>query len=450
MILKLALKSLFERRVSVALTIVALAISIAVVSSVEHIRSEAQNSFNRTVSGVDLIVGPRTSAINLLLYSIFRIGTPGTGISSETYQVISSDNRVAWQIPIALGDSHQGYRVVGTENTLFEHYRYGNQQPLTFTSGQPFSSIHDVVLGSEVAKELDYNLGDEIVLSHGIAEISFTQHDNHPFQVSGILAATGTPTDQAVHIPLQGLAAMHGARGHSHDHDGNPADHAATATDQQVTDNEHDEHEHEHIDDESGQPASTTTTRTTAEIATTLPVDITATLIGLHSRAQVFTLQQAINNYPGEALTGVMPGIALAELWQMMANVEGLLRLISVLVMLASILGLATMLLASIRERYPEVSLFRSIGVSSHALLLSIEAEAILIAISGTVLGLCFTAVGAWLSQPWLSQNYGLYISANPLSGNMMIFICALMIATALVALIPAIKLYRAAKNPLR
>ena len=161
-------------------------------------------------------------------------------------------------------------------------------------------------------------------------------------------------------------------------------------------------------------------------------------------------MQQAINNYPGEALTGVMPGIALAELWQMMANVEGLLRLISVLVMLASILGLATMLLASIRERYPEVSLFRSIGVSSHALLLSIEAEAILIAISGTVLGLCFTAVGAWLSQPWLSQNYGLYISANPLSGNMMIFICALMIATALVALIPAIKLYRAAKNPLR
>ena len=174
---------------------------------------------------------------------------------------------------------------------------------------------------------------------------------------------------------------------------------------------------------------------------------MTATLVGLHSRAQVFTLQQAINNYDAEALTGVIPGIALAELWQMMSNVEGLLRLISVLVMLASILGLATMLLASIRERYPEVNLFRSIGVPSAALLLSIEAEAILIAISGTVLGLGFTYLAALISQPWLSQNYGLYISANPLSGNMMIFIIALLSATALVALIPALNLYRVANK---
>ena len=445
MILKLAIKSLIERRVSVILTVIALAISIAVVSTVEHIRSEAQNSFNRTVSGVDLIVGPRTSSINLLLYSIFRIGTPGNGISSETYRIIASDSRVAWQIPIALGDSHQGYRVVGTDNTLFAHYQFGNRQALAFAQGRQFGSSHDVVLGSDVAKDLGYSLGDEIVLSHGIAEVSFTQHDNHPFQVSGILAATGTPTDQAVHIPLSGLAAMHGAGGHNHDQPA-PNEHTNHANDDVAVNNhnEHEhEHEHEHSNNDSQQAADTNTGIATV---TTLPVDITATLIGLHSRAQVFTLQQAINNYPGEALTGVIPGIALAELWQMMANVEGLLRLISVLVMLASILGLATMLLASIRERYPEVSLFRSIGVSSGALLLSIEAEAILIAMTGTLLGLGFTAIAAIISQPWLNQNYGLYISANPISGNMMFFIGALLIATAVVALIPALKLYRAAR----
>ena len=440
MIIKLALKSLLERRISVALTIIALAISIAVVSSVEHIRSEAQNSFNRTVSGVDLIVGPRTSSINLLLYSIFRIGTPGNGISSETYEVIASDNRVAWQIPIALGDSHRGYRVVGTENTLFEHYRYGNQQPLVFAQGEHFSDSHDVVLGSDVAQALGYSLGDDIVLSHGVGEVSFTQHDSHPFYVSGILAPTGTPTDQAVHIPLNGLAAMHGAGEHNHDH---PAEHSSTG---QVHDNEdaHSEHEHANEDDHEHEDEHQNSEQ---RMAASIPVDITASLIGLHSRGQVFTLQQAINNYPAEALTGVIPGIALAELWQMMSNVEGLLRLISVLVMLASILGLATMLLASIRERYPEVNLFRSIGVSSSALLLSIEAEAILIAISGTALGLGLTSLAALFSQPWLSQHYGLYINANPLSGNMMIFIIALLSATALVALIPALSLYRAANK---
>lgn len=439
MIFKLALKSLLERRSSVLLTTIALAISIAVVSSVEHIRSQAQESFNRTVSGVDLIVGPRTSAINLLLYSIFRIGTPGNGISSDTYQLIASDSRVAWQIPIALGDSHQGYRVVGTENSLFDHYQYGNRQPLVFAQGQHFNDSQDVVLGSEVASQLGYQLGEEIVLSHGLAEISFTNHDNHPFVVTGILAATGTPTDQALHIPLSGLAAMHGVVGH---------DHGDAHDDEHETENESEAHDHaedqdpEHEHDHS-QDATSTSTEHMA-----LPVDITATLVGLNSRAQVFSMQQAINNYTGEALTGVIPGIALAELWQMMANVEGLLRLISVLVMLASILGLATMLLASIRERYPEVSLFRSIGVPSHALLLSIEAEAMFIALSGTALGLLFTTTAALLSQSWLSQNYGLYISINPLSGNMLVFILILLLASALVSLIPAVKLYRVASAP--
>lgn len=439
MIFKLALKSLLERRSSVLLTTIALAISIAVVSSVEHIRSQAQESFNRTVSGVDLIVGPRTSAINLLLYSIFRIGTPGNGISSDTYELIASDNRVAWQIPIALGDSHQGYRVVGTENSLFDHYQYGNGQSLVFAQGGHFNNSQDLVLGSDVASQLDYQLGDEIVLSHGLAEISFTNHDNHPFVVTGILAATGTPTDQALHIPLSGLAAMHGVAGHDHG-DAHDDEHA---TENEIEADDHaPEHEHEHEHENSQDAASTSSEHMS------LPVDITATLVGLNSRAQVFSMQQAINNYTGEALTGVIPGIALAELWQMMANVEGLLRLISVLVMLASILGLATMLLASIRERYPEVSLFRSIGVPSHALLLSIEAEAMLIALSGTALGLLFTTTAALLSQSWLSQNYGLYISINPLSGNMLVFILILLLASALVSLIPALKLYRVAAHP--
>jgi putative ABC transport system permease protein len=439
MIFKLALKSLLERRSSVLLTTIALAISIAVVSSVEHIRSQAQESFNRTVSGVDLIVGPRTSAINLLLYSIFRIGTPGNGISSDTYQLIASDSRVAWQIPIALGDSHQGYRVVGTENSLFDHYQYGNGQSLAFAHGGHFNDSQDLVLGSDVASQLGYQLGDEIVLSHGLAEISFTNHDNHPFVVTGILAATGTPTDQALHIPLSGLAAMHGVVGHGH---GDAHD------DEHDTENESDAHDHAEDQDPEHEHENSQDATSTSSENMTLPVDITATLVGLNARAQVFSMQQAINNYTGEALTGVIPGIALAELWQMMANVEGLLRLISVLVMLASILGLATMLLASIRERYPEVSLFRSIGVPSHALLLSIEAEAMLIALSGTALGLLFTTAAALLSQSWLSQNYGLYISINPLSGNMLVFILILLLASALVSLIPAVKLYRVASAP--
>ena len=126
---------------------------------VEHIRSQSKQSFNSTVSGVDLIVGARTGSLNLLLYSVFRLGSPTNNIDWETYQQISYNAKVAWSIPISLGDSHKGFRVMGTTTDYFKYFSYGKKRQLEFSRGKPFEHVFDVVLGAQVAKKLGYQLG---------------------------------------------------------------------------------------------------------------------------------------------------------------------------------------------------------------------------------------------------------------------------------------------------
>ena len=114
MFFRLAYKSLLDRKGSVLLTLLAISVSIFVLLGIEHIRHQAKESFGNTVSGTDLIVGARTGNLNLLLYSVFRIGNATNNIRWETYEEIASNPSVEWTIPISLGDSHRGYRVMGT------------------------------------------------------------------------------------------------------------------------------------------------------------------------------------------------------------------------------------------------------------------------------------------------------------------------------------------------
>lgn len=206
---RLALASLFNRRGSALLTLLTIAASVALLLAVERVRVQAKASFASTVSGTDLIVGARGGSIQLLLYAIFRIGDAPQNFSWESYQALRGHPAVAWTIPLALGDAYRGYRVLGTDHNYFEHYRYGGGQNLQLAQGRAFEAHNEAVLGAEVAQRLGHGLGHAIVVSHGLGEVSFHHHDEDPFTVVGILAATGTPVDRTVHISLAGLAHMH-------------------------------------------------------------------------------------------------------------------------------------------------------------------------------------------------------------------------------------------------
>ncbi|UTW45615.1 ABC transporter permease [bacterium SCSIO 12696] len=411
MFIRLASKSLLNRKGSVLLTVMAMAVSIFVLLGVEHIRHQTKDSFSSTVSGVDLIVGARTGNLNLLLYSVFRIGSPTNNISWDTYQALSSNKRVAWAVPISLGDSHKGYRVMGTSTGYFEHFRYGKKRPLEFAQGVPFSNVFDVVLGAEVAKRLGYKLDDQLVLAHGIAATSFSLHDDRPFKVSGILKPTGTPVDQTLHISLQGIEAIH-------------------------------------IDWKQGvkQPGSHLNVDQLGAMELE-PKNITAFMLGLNSKLATFRVQREINHYRNEPLTAILPGVALSELWQMMGLLENTLRLISALVLVAALLGLCAMMLASIREREQEIHLLRVIGARPFYLFLLIELEALLIAFVSILLGLAGLYGTLLAAGPALASSFGLHIGLNILSGNNALFLLVYLGATTLAAMIPSITAYRNAKS---
>ncbi|MBD3585562.1 ABC transporter permease [Salinimonas sp. HHU 13199] len=424
MIAKIALASLKNRRTSVLLTLISIIISVSLLLGVEFIRGQIKQSFTRTVSGVDLIVGAPTGNLNLLLYSVFRIGNATNGISWEQVEKLDDHALVDWVIPVSLGDSHKGFRVVGTDNRYFTHYQYGNQQSLELSSGSTFTGDMSAVIGSEVAKSLGYTVGDELVISHGLGNVSFKQHEQHPFTITGILAATGTPIDKAVHVTLHGVEAMHekASSGSSvrsmrirkpADQDGPPSSRAGADTNQGA-------HQHE-------------------------PEQVTAIFVGLTSRAAALQLQYQLNQKNDEPVLAILPGMALSQLWQLMGGVEKLLLGISVLILAASLIGLITMLLATMRERRHEIAVLRAMGAGPLAILWLIQTEALLVALVGCIAALGIDSVLFVSLASVLSEKFGLFISGTLLTGNSAVIIGSVLIATWLCSFVPALAAYRQA-----
>ena len=399
MFFRLASSSLRSRRGSVVLTVAAIAVSVFVLLGIEHLRNQSKASFSSTVSGVDLIVGARTGSLNLLLYSVFRVGSPTNNINWQTYQAITEDPQVKWSIPISLGDSHKGFRVLGTTPDYFEHFSYGQKRKLELVKGEPFEEVLDVVLGSEVAKSLGYDLGQSIVIAHGIAATSFTLHDDKPFTVVGILKPTGTPVDQTLHVSLEAIEAIHSSWKQGED---------------------------------------------TSRLE---PKAITAFLLGLNSRMSTFQVQRSINDYRGEPLMAILPGVALSELWQMMAILENTLSLVSFLVLIAALLGLSSMLLASMRERQREIAILRTLGASPGFLFLLIQLEALLLTAFAILAGTGLLWLVLTFTADLLATSFGLFISTNVLSVNAGLMAAMIMGCAAVAAIVPAYSAYRDANR---
>ncbi|HAW93959.1 MULTISPECIES: ABC transporter permease [unclassified Arsukibacterium] len=409
MLLKLARQSLWNRRGTAIMTLFSLTISLVLLFGIDHLRKEARQSFTSTISGTDLIVGARSGQLNLLLYSVFRIGNATANVNWATYQRISKHPQISWTIPIALGDSHRGYRVLGTNTDYFVHYRYANEQKLQFSKGQQFNDVYETVLGAEVASKLGYKVGDEITLAHGVGAVSFSEHKDKPFTVTGILAATGTPLDQTVHVSLEGIEAIH-------------------------------------IDWQQGAPVPGR--RMSAEQAVQqdlTPKAITAFMVGLESRMATFVVQRQINEFKGEALSAILPGVALAELWQMLAMVENLLLLITLLVLIAGLVGMMTTLLASMKERQREMAVLRAVGAHPWYLFVLIQLEVLLLTAFALLAAAITLLVALWGLQDILASRYGLFININPFSLQSLYWAVAVLAVSALLACIPAFTAYKRA-----
>lgn len=406
-LLHLAWKSLVNRRLAALLTILSIACSVTLLLGVERISQAARSSFASTVSGTDLIVGARSGQVQLLLYSVFRLGDATNNIGWQSYQTIAKHPEIAWTIPISLGDSHRGYRVMGTTQAYFQHFRYGREQPLQLAQGKPFEDIFDVVLGAEVAQKLGYSLGQKIVISHGSNAVKAFEHDDKPFQVVGILQRTGTPVDRTLHVSLAGIEAIH-------------------------------------VDWRDGAPPRPGEKVGAAQVRDMdlTPKTITAFLVGLKSKLGIFSVQREVNNYRREPLLAILPGVALQQLWQLVGIADLALRVISGFVVLVGLLGMLTVILTSLNERRREMAILRSVGARPWHIFGLLQLEALLLALLGCVLGVIFLYALLWAAMPLIASHLGLWLTLTGLSSYDFAVLGGIACAALMLGIVPAWRAY--------
>jgi putative ABC transport system permease protein len=406
-VLRLAAQSLANRWLTALLTVTAIALSVTLLLGVEKVRLGARQSFADTISGTDLIVGARSGALNLLLYSVFRIGNATNNITWRTYQEIARAPDIDWIVPISLGDSHRGFRVMGTTAEYFQRYRYRRSHALEFAAGKPFGDLFDAVLGADVAARLGYKPGDRIVISHGLGAKGFLEHDDKPFVVAGILAKTGTPVDRTVHVSLEAIEAIH-------------------------------------VDWQSGaRIPGESVSADEARAMNLQPKAITAAMIGLKSKLAIFGLQRAINSYPAEPLSAILPGSTLQELWGLVGTAETALAAISAMVVATALIGMVTMILTTLNERRREMAILRSVGATPATILGLLTAEAALLVVGGVAMGVALLYAALAALQPAIDRIYGLHIGIEPLAAGEWRNLAGVIVAGVLAGLLPALRAYR-------
>jgi len=413
-LLQLAFASLKNRAGTVLLTLLTIAFSVTLFLGVEKIRHGTKASFEATLSGTDLIVGTRSASVNLLLATVFRLGNTPANVSWETAEAIAARPDVAWSVPLSLGDSHRGERVLGTVPDYFFHYKYGTDQSLEFAEGAVFADLFDIVLGAEVARKLGYKLGDHIELTHGLGQAGISDHDHMPFKVSGILKPTGTPVDRTLHTSLEAITAIHigwenGTRHHN----------VETLLDGHL--------------DVDGHALGLA------------PESVSALLIGLENRASILRTKRALDTYPDEALLAVMPGQALSELWAMTGLAERALLAVSGFVVLVGLVSALASLLSGLSARRREMAILRAVGARPGHIGGLMVVEALLMGVGGAIIGVVLVYICLGLVGPALAARWGVVLTGIGLGLLDLMTVGVVTGLSSLMGLVPAVMAYRRA-----
>ncbi|HSJ30086.1 MAG TPA: FtsX-like permease family protein [Longimicrobiales bacterium] len=474
-LLSLVRKSLANRLLATSLTLASIALSVALLLGIENVRAGMRESFSNTISRTDLIVGARGGSLQLLLYSVFGIGSPTNNVSWETYEHFRDHPAVAWTIPISLGDSHRGFRVAGTDSSFYQQFHYGGGRSIEFAEGRMPQTDHEVVLGDQVARELEYTVGSDVVITHGLYGSGIMDHDEQPFRVVGILERTFTPVDRSLYVTLQGIDAVHegfmempGAGGPG----GPPSfapppnfaapDIAASDTGAVAS---------TAPAETPGTVASTAPAETAGTVASAAPVDdpdatdsaegaapeaapaqsaadtppeqITAFFLGARTRIATLQLQREINTYEAEATMAILPGVALAEMWRGVGYAEDALLVVTFFVVAVGLIGMLLSLYSSLEARRREMAILRAVGAGAPRIFALLVLESGLLGLAGALTGVALIYALLVLLKGFIESNFGLYLPIQAPTRTAYLYLVAVVAASFLIGIVPALRAYR-------
>lgn len=205
--LKMAWRNMLNKPLSMFLSLLLIAVSIASVNVVVEVNDSLQKQVRNNTHDVDMVVGAKGSPLQILLSTLMFIDNPTGNINKEIYLEYKDNPLVKDAAPIAVGDNYKGYKIVGTDKSIANFFDF------KIDEGKLVLGKNSLLVGAGVAKKLGISVGDEIHASHGSKEEGKVHNHAH-LHVVGILKEQGNIADQLIFTHLKTVwDAHHGIAG---------------------------------------------------------------------------------------------------------------------------------------------------------------------------------------------------------------------------------------------
>jgi putative ABC transport system permease protein len=425
----LAWRYLWSRSLVTLLTLAGVALGCGLISSVLTLHRETSRAFQDEAALFDLVVGAKGSPLQLVLSSVYHLDIPTGNIPYSRFEALAADPRVAAAIPIALGDNHKGYRIVGTTPGMAGAMRRGTRdrepQPLvTLREGRWVGEDFDAVLGAEVAAATGLRVGDTFAGTHGIVALAGSEeHDNFPYTVVGILEPGGVHNDRAIFTSLEAVWAVH-------DYD------EALHTQLFSGDDEEEEEDAAEDDGDAGGFlfGGTGTIKRGREV--------TAVLVQLRTPAmRLWMIDQIRNETESMAAAPLMEILKLTE--QILRPMQRTLMAVAWLVVVVSALTILTTLYQSAERRRRDLAIMRALGAHPWESFALVLLEAVFITTLGIALGWLLGHGGVALGAGLLQRETGLAVAPWVTSREELRAFGVVLASGVVAGLLPALLAYR-------
>ena len=388
-IISIAWRYLWSRPLAAALNLLLLALGLAAITFVLLTSQQLDRNFERDLAGIDLVVGAKGSPIQLILAGVFHIDVPSGNIPLAEVQKLQTHPQVAKLIPLSLGDTFKGFRLVGTTPAYAQHYA------ATLAQGAMWTQPMQAVIGHEVAQQTGLTVGHKFAGSHGLGG-SGHSHGENPYQVSGILARCACVLDRLVLTATESVWKVH--------EDATVAD----ASDRAVLEAER---------------------------------EVTMALITYKSPLAAVSMPRFINTTTD--MQAAAPAIEITRLLRMVGVGTDVLRGFAAVLLLTAGLSVFIALWNAVRERRADLAMLRMLGASPQKVAGLVLCEALLLAVLAVALGLMMGHLLTALVGLWLQAERSLVLTGWIwLTEEWWVLVLGIAVATV-AALLPALSTYR-------
>ena len=399
-LLQLSAKSLQSKPAASGISLLLLSLGVAIISLLFLLQNQVEEKFNKNISGIDMVVGAKGSPLQLILSAVFQLDNPTGNISLKEAKALQRNRLVAKAIPLAYGDSYQGFRIVGTEESYLSLYES------SIARGKAWNTPYEVVLGSQVAKATGLEVGDTFYSAHGLVQ-GAPEHDEHPFVVSGILEHSNSVLDGLILTGLETVWQVHAHSPASPAEEG--AHHPNEATEKEAPENE--------------------------------DMEITAMLIKFRGPMGMVMLPRQINERSN--MQAAVPAIEVNRLFQLLGIGVDLLKTIAYAIIFIAGFSFFLSLYNSLRERKYELALMRSMGASRSKIFSLLLLEGLLLSLTGYLIGILIGHLGLLLISNYSANSYGYQFELFRITKEEIILAGGVLLLGIFAATIPAIKAIR-------